>query len=91
MSITRLCMAILMGGIVGASTTRAQGQGAAPAAPTTAAQPAARENRPPPPTRDPRTPGYVTAEKATELPDGAVPRVDAYGNFVLGPNHTPAP
>jgi enterochelin esterase family protein len=91
MSITRLCMAILMGGIICASTTLAQTQGAAPAAPTTAAQPAARENRPPAPTRDPRTPGYVTAEKATELPDGAVPSVDAYGNFILGPTHTPAP
>lgn len=44
--------------------------------------------RPPPPTRDPLTAGYV---KATELPDGAVPPVEAYGNFIVGPTHTPAP
>ena len=25
------------------------------------------------------------------LPDGDVPRADAYGNFVIGPTHTPAP
>ena len=53
----------------------------APAAP-------ARGNRPPPPTRDPNTPGYV---KATELPDGAAPAATAYGNFILGPTHAPAP
>jgi enterochelin esterase-like enzyme len=44
--------------------------------------------RPQPPTRDPRTPGYVAA---TELPDGAVPPVDAIGNFIIGPIHPPAP
>jgi enterochelin esterase-like enzyme len=38
--------------------------------------------------RDPQTPGYVAA---TMLPDGAVPRADAYGNFVIGPTHVPAP
>jgi hypothetical protein len=44
--------------------------------------------RPQPPTRDPHTPGYVTAK---ELPDGenAPPNVD--GNFIIGPTHTPAP
>jgi iron(III)-enterobactin esterase len=41
-----------------------------------------------PPTRDPRTPGYVTAK---ELPDGAVPPADADGNFIIGPTHDPAP
>ena len=41
-----------------------------------------------PPTRDPHTPGFVTA---TELPDGAVPPVDADGNFIIGPTHHPAP
>lgn len=41
-----------------------------------------------PPTRDPHTPGYVTA---TELPDGATPSPDAYGNFIIGPTHNPAP
>lgn len=44
--------------------------------------------RPVPPTRDPNTPGYV---KAKELPDGAVPPVNADGNFILGPTHNPAP
>jgi enterochelin esterase-like enzyme len=48
------------------------------------AQPA----RPAPPTRDPGTPGYVTA---TELPDGANPPVEAEGNFILGPTHHRAP
>src|SRR3954471_14626186 len=40
--------------------------------------------RPVPPTRDPNTPGYVTAK---ELPDGAVPPADADGNFIIGPTH----
>lgn len=40
------------------------------------------------PIRDPHTPGYVTA---TELPDGAVPSPEAYGNFIVGPTHNPAP
>ena len=91
MSVTRVCMTAVMGGIIVAGTTLVQGQGAAPAAPATAAQPAAQGNRPPAPTRDPRTPGYVTATNATELPDGAVPPVNAYGNFILGPTHPPAP
>jgi enterochelin esterase-like enzyme len=43
--------------------------------------------RTPPPTRDPHTPGYVTA---TELPDGAVPSPDSNGNFIIGPTHNPA-
>jgi enterochelin esterase-like enzyme len=43
--------------------------------------------RPVPPTRDPHTPGYVAA---TELPDGAVPRPDVDGNFIIGPTHDPA-
>jgi len=47
-----------------------------------------RPARPAPPTRDPHTPGFVPA---TELPDGAVPPVDAEGNFILGPTHAPAP
>ncbi len=41
-----------------------------------------------PPTRDPHTPGYVTA---TELPDGALPPATADGNFILGATHTPDP
>ncbi len=89
---SRLCMAILMAGII-TGTTLVAGQGAAPVAPaaqTPAAQPAGRGNRPPAPTRDPRTPGYVTATNAVELPDGAIPPVDAYGNFILGPTHPAA-
>lgn len=45
-----------------------------------------RRNRPTPPTRDPNTPGYVTA---TELPDGEVPPPNADGNFIIGPTHKP--
>ena len=81
---THLAVAV-MSGVLGAMTMFAQGQTAAPA------QAGARANRPPSPTRDPRTPGYVTATNATELPDGAVPPVTAYGNFILGPTHPPAP
>ena len=44
--------------------------------------------RPVPPTRDPHTPGYVTAK---ELADGAVPPADADGNFIIGPTHNIAP
>jgi len=44
--------------------------------------------RPVPPTRDPHTPGYVTA---TELPDGEVPPANVDGNFIIGPTHRPAP
>ena len=47
----------------------------------------AQTPRPTPPTRDPHTPGYVTA---TELPDGTLPSATADGNFILGPTHTPA-
>jgi len=47
-----------------------------------------RPARPMPPTRDPHTPGYVTAR---ELPDDANAPADADGNFILGPTHKPAP
>ena len=47
----------------------------------------ARPRRPPPPTRDPHTPGYVQAK---ELPDGENAPVNADGNFILGPTHSPA-
>ncbi len=47
-----------------------------------------RPLRPKPPTRDPNTPGYVTAK---DLPDGANPSPNADGNFILGPTHNPAP
>ncbi len=39
---------------------------------------------PTPPTRDPNTPGYVTAKK---LPDGSNPPANADGNFIIGPTH----
>ena len=48
----------------------------------------AHAERPAPPTRDPHTPGYVTAK---ELPDGSIPPADADGNFIIGPTHAPAP
>jgi len=41
--------------------------------------------RPTPPTRDPHTPGYVTAK---ELADGVNPPANADGNFILWPTHT---
>src|ERR1700751_5050708 len=40
------------------------------------------------PTRDARTPGFVSA---TELPDGANAPVHTDGNFILSPTHKPAP
>ena len=40
--------------------------------------------RPAPPTRNPNSPGYVTAK---ELPDGANPPANADGNFIIGPTH----
>ena len=40
--------------------------------------------RPVPPTRAPSI-------AARELPDGAVPPPNAYGNFIIGPTHNPAP
>jgi len=49
--------------------------------------PAADAPRPKPNTRDPHTPGYVTAR---ELPDGTVPPANADGNFIIGPTHTKA-
>ncbi len=48
----------------------------------------AAPGRPGPPTRDPHTPGYVTA---TELPDGTNAPADQDGNFILGPTHLRAP
>src|SRR6185436_14460049 len=59
-------------------------------APATAQAPAAtaRPPRPTPPTRDPNTPGYVTAK---DLPDGANAPIKEDGNFILGPTHNPAP
>ena len=90
MSTRRWTLTMSMLGVIAVAMVAAQDRGAAPPAPTSTApaQPGARANRPPAPTRDPHTPGYV---QATELPDGAVPPVDAEGNFIIGPTHNPAP
>jgi len=61
--------------------------GAAIAQPPAAQQPA-RPPRPAAPTRDPNTPGYVTAK---DLTDGENAPSNADGNFILGPTHNPAP
>src|SRR5438876_639867 len=84
-----LRMTIAMGLMTGVPAM-AQDRGTTPAT-TLAGAPAqtpARGARPPAPTRDPHTPGYVAAR---ELPDGAVPPLDAEGNFIIGPTHNPAP
>jgi iron(III)-enterobactin esterase len=44
-------------------------------------------DRPTPPTRDPNSPGYVTAK---ELPDGSIPSAGQEGNFIIGPTHNAA-
>jgi enterochelin esterase-like enzyme len=59
-----------------------------PVAPSAAPSAAARPARAAPPTRDPNTPGYVTAK---ELPDGENAPAKADGNFILGPTHNAAP
>jgi enterochelin esterase family protein len=48
----------------------------------------ARPARPTPPTRDPQTPGYVTAK---QLEDGTNAPANVDGNFIVGPTHRPAP
>ena len=79
MRTTRLSIVLSLCSLAGVPAARAQNpQPAAPAA----------APRPTPPTRDPSTPGYVTAR---ELPDGALPPADAEGNFIVGPTHAPAP
>ena len=52
------------------------------------APPPQHSERPTPPTRDPHTPGYVSAR---ELPDGQLPPSNIDGNFILGPTHNPSP
>jgi len=74
--------------LTGAGLVLAQNAAAPTQGATTAQPPATAAPRPGPPTRDPHTPGYVTAK---ELPDGAIPPADAEGNFIIGPTHTPAP
>jgi iron(III)-enterobactin esterase len=80
-----LSTAFLISLIAGASPAMAQApvqtQAQAAATPARPARPAA-------PTRDPNTPGYVTAK---DLSDGANAPANADGNFILGPTHNPAP
>jgi enterochelin esterase-like enzyme len=75
--------------LIGVATAAAQPPASAQP-PATAQPPAAgaRPPRPAPPTRDPGTPGYVTAR---DLPDGANAPANIDGNFLLGPTHNPAP
>ena len=87
MSAKRLSVAAFIGLIAAINPMTAQDAPVPPSATAPPAQPA-RGTRPAPPTRDPNTSGYVTAK---ELPDGAVPPADAYGNFIIGPTHNPAP
>jgi enterochelin esterase-like enzyme len=84
MKTARVSFAILFGLTAGVTAAMAQAPAVQAPAPPAQAAPA----RPTPPTRDPHTPGYVTAK---ELPDGAVPPADAEGNFIIGPTHNPAP
>jgi enterochelin esterase-like enzyme len=91
MRASRLNAGLLISLVAGATLVMARGAAPQPPPPATAGQQAARPvapPRPPPPTRDPLTPGYVTAK---ELPDGTVPPADADGNFVIGATHTAAP
>jgi iron(III)-enterobactin esterase len=76
-----LSIAFLIGQMAGVNPALAQLSTSIPPA-------VARPTRPPPPTRDPNTPGYVTAR---ELPDSINAPADADGNFILGPTHNRAP
>jgi enterochelin esterase-like enzyme len=78
-----ICGAAMFGALLNAMTdmTPAMAQAVNPPV-------AARPARSAPATRDPHTPGYVTA---TELPDGANAPANADGNFIIGPTHNRAP
>jgi enterochelin esterase family protein len=83
---TTATIGILLALTTVARTAPVHAQTSAPPQPQ--AQTTAPAPRPAPPTRDPNSPGYVTAK---ELPDGTVPPPDADGNFIIGPTHVPAP
>jgi enterochelin esterase-like enzyme len=70
-----------------AAPAPAAASASAPAASSTPT-PARAGGRPAAPVRDPLAAGYV---KATELPDGQVPPMEADGNFIIGRTHSPAP
>jgi enterochelin esterase-like enzyme len=90
---THLSLALSIGLLSAAQPVMAQGGATTPPATATSSPQAqapasAPPPRPTPPTRDPNTPGFVTAK---ELPDGTLPPPDAEGNFIIGPTHNPAP
>ena len=90
MSAARWNAGLLIGLVAGATLVTARDKAPQPPPPAAAGQqaaPPAAPPRPTPPTRDPLTPGYVTAK---ELPDGAVPPADAGGNFIIGATHIAA-
>ena len=74
--------ALMIGLMVAPASAQAPSATAQQTAPAVAPQ-----ARPTPPTRDPNTPGYVTAQ---ELPDGANAPADRDGNFIIGPTHSPS-
>ncbi len=78
-----ICGAAMFGALLNAMTDMTPATAQATNPPV-----AARPARSAPPTRDPHTPGYVTA---TELPDGANAPANADGNFIIGPTHNRAP
>lgn len=82
----RSCTILLASVASAAAQSPSQAPNAPPASP--APQTIARPALPTPLTRDPHSPGFVSA---TELPDGAIPSVNVDGNFILGPTRTPAP
>ena len=83
----RHCLAAASWMILLACAASAAAQSSPTPTPPPAPQTSARPVRPAPPTRDPHSPGFVSA---TELPDGAVPPANVDGNFILGPTHPPA-
>jgi enterochelin esterase-like enzyme len=87
MTFARSILAAALAASVGAAIAGAQ----APPAPAQSPAPGqAAPQRPPNPTRDAKTPGYVTATDATDVGAGTPP-VDAVGNFISGPEHPAAP
>ena len=89
MIVARPYLVAVMAVSIGAGAAFAQAPAAPPAAPAAAQPPT--PPRPQAPTRDAKTAGYVTATNATELAEGALPPIDAVGNFISGPAHPPAP
>ncbi len=76
----RMCLLVFSFCIV-TGVAHAHGQSSATPTPP-------KPTRPTPPTRDPHTPGYVSAK---ELPDATNAPADADGNFIAGPTYVRAP